>query len=72
MTESQQLLYGSEWWLGPVFLAGALLLYWYLSNAPFTARGRRRAEQRNQRIRGRSARDREFLRRRGLTDRDRT
>jgi hypothetical protein len=63
MTESQQLLYGTEWWLGPVFLAASLVLYWYLSNAPFTQRGRRRAAERSQRRREQWARDREFLRR---------
>jgi hypothetical protein len=60
MTESQVALYGGAWWLGPLFLAAQILLYWYLTNAPFTARGRQRAEERSRRVREQAARERAF------------
>lgn len=46
MTKSQVALYGEAWWLGPLFLTAHLLVVWYLENAPFTERGRRRVEGR--------------------------
>jgi hypothetical protein len=46
MTESQVALYGGAWWVGPVFLTGYLLLYWWLDNGPITEWGRRRSERR--------------------------
>jgi hypothetical protein len=46
MTESQVALHGGAWWVGPLFLAGYLVLYWYLDNAPLTRGGRQRSEQR--------------------------
>jgi hypothetical protein len=46
MTESQEALYGGSIWLGPLFLAGSVLLYLWLSNGPFTGKGKRNAEKR--------------------------
>jgi hypothetical protein len=47
MTESQIALYGGSLLLGPIFLGGYLLLYWWFQNGPITERGRRkmRAQQ---------------------------
>jgi hypothetical protein len=49
VTESQQILYGGAMWVGPLFLGGYLLLYWWLNNAPFTARGKRKVAARDAR-----------------------
>ncbi|WP_052669013.1 hypothetical protein [Nitriliruptor alkaliphilus] len=56
MTESQQVLYGGAMWVGPVFLGGYLLLYWWLNNAPFTARGKRKVAARAARSQAERAR----------------
>jgi hypothetical protein len=65
MTEEQLALYGGSVWIGPLFLAGAVLLYWWLNNGPLTERGKRRAAERRarsaaewQRVRERSTRER--------------
>jgi hypothetical protein len=47
VTESQVALYGGALWVGPLFLAGYVLLYLWLSEGPLTRRGRRRVAQRH-------------------------
>ena len=44
MTPSQVAQYGSEWWLGPLFLVGFIVLLAWHQSGPWTARGKRNAE----------------------------
>lgn len=46
MGPEQALLYGTEYWLGPLFLVAFLLLVWWLHEGPFTSWGQRRVKRR--------------------------
>jgi hypothetical protein len=59
MTEEQVALYGGAMWVGPLFLAGYLLLYWWFDNGPITRGGKGRAAERRAREAARRQRTRE-------------